>query len=385
MNGEDILINLRDSAETIGLNTLLDTIYNMKEGAVVKTIVLEELANGNGQRADEVLKNLGQLDLLGVDSKRYKSAVFELFNSTLTGMTKADAESSQSLMMLAHSLVNITNRMGVEVYEFLFLPLIANEKEDLISSVGVIQSGAKILAIRDGTEKFPGMDVDSFVSMAKTVLFFIAKNKTPETRSRAVEVLSNFGEPEVKKKLDEMLRGSDNWVKKIAEESIAIIRAREDFREALNHEKTFMKFYPYEGHPKRYFVSAVYGSMKTLMADTNEAKIPDTAESASAVRHLMSLAKSSSQWEEVFEDNPVEAEILRHDLQNVLFHFIKRGDNASLRNEAAAVLAEHGDKRATYIMDRIVKREERGAEVIRNVVPPKNQPQQTPKKKAVAC
>lgn len=358
----------------------------MKEGAVVKTIVLEELANGNGQRADEVLKNLGQLDLLGVDSERYKSAVFELFNATLVGITRADSESGQSLMLLAHSLVNITNRMGVEVYEFLFLPLIAKEEEDLISSVGVIQAGAETLAIREGTEKFPGMDVDSFVSMAKTVLFFIAKNKTPETRSRAVEVLSNFGEPEVKKRLDEMLRSNDNWVREIAEESIAIIRAREDFREALNHEKTFMKFYPYEGHPKRYFVSAVYSSMKTLMTNTNEAKIPDSAESASAIKHLLSLAKSASQWEQVFEDNPIEAEILKHDIQNVLFHIIKRGGNTSLRNEAAAVLAEHGDKRATYIMDRIVKREERGAEIIRNFIPPKRQPLPPPqKKKAVAC
>jgi|GEM_PF-5809783 len=357
----------------------------MKEGTIVKTIVLEELANGSGRRAEEVLKNLSQLEILGIDSARYKSAVFELFNATLVGMTRADSESGQELMMLAHSLVNTTNRMGVEVYEFLFLPLIAKENEDLISSVGVIQAGAKILAIRDGTEKFPGMDAESFVSMAKTVLFFIAQNKAPKTRSRAVEVLSNFGEPEVKKRLDEMLRGNDSWVKEIAEESIAIIRAREDLREALNHEKTFMKSYPYEGHPKRYFVSAVYGSMKALMSDVNEIKIADSAESASAIRHLMSLAKSSSQWEQVFEDNPVEAEILKHDIQNVLFHVIKRGDNALLRREAAAVLAEHGDERATYIMGRIVTRAERGAEVIRNYVLQKSQPQQPPKKKVAAC
>ncbi len=344
----------------------------MEKHTVVQNIVLEELANGNGKMAEKVLKKLHQLEILGVDTERYKAAVFELFDATLIGLTKENNISYEKLVDLGRSLVKITNRIDAEVYEYLFMPLVVDSAIDFQASIGVIQAGSKILRIKEGKDKFPGMNIEKFMSTVKTVLLYMAKKKSPEVRSRVVELLSNFNGSDVKQNLDEMTRGKDMWIREAAEESIAIVRAREDLKLAMNHEKAFMGLYPYEGHPKRYFVSAVYGSMRLLMLQTNERKIADTVESVSAVGHLTSLAKSFPSWkEEVFYDNPQEAEILKEDIQNVLFHVVKRAGNEGMAREAAAALATQGDKRVTDIFGKILKRRESGYQLISRYTIPK--------------
>ncbi|NYZ77644.1 hypothetical protein H0O02_05025, partial [Candidatus Micrarchaeota archaeon] len=127
----------------------------MEKATVVKTIVLEELANGDGERAESVLKTLGQLDLLlGADGERYKTAVLELMEATLQGLLKEDNPGRQKLADLGTSLVVLTGRFGYEVYEYLLMPvqleyrdLSIEEKYEYekIMPVAVIQAGARIV------------------------------------------------------------------------------------------------------------------------------------------------------------------------------------------------------------------------------------------------
>jgi hypothetical protein len=337
----------------------------MEGHTVIQKRTLEELADGNGERAEQVLKNIGQLELLGVNSERYASAVFELADATLIGITNADDASYEKFFSLGSSLVKLTHRIGAEVYEELFMILASPPNIDQQASISVIQAGAKILKIRDGVDRFPGMDVEKFMSVAKKVLLYMAKRKTPKIRTVVVELLANFGDSDIKQRLDEMMRGNDMWVKDAAEEAIAVVRAREDLRTALKHEKALLERYPYEGHPKRYFVSAVYDSMKLLMAQTNERNILDTIETASVARHLIYLAKSFDQWKkEVFDNNPTEADTLRYDIQNALFHVVKRANNRQLAKDAAATLATGGDDRVKNIIGKMLRRKESGHEFV---------------------
>ncbi|NYZ77320.1 hypothetical protein H0O02_03315, partial [Candidatus Micrarchaeota archaeon] len=255
-----------------------------------------------------------------------------------------------------------------------------------------IQAGARIVAIKESEDVLPGMDRERFLSIAKEVLLHIATKAGPETRVRAIEALANFEGSEVKKRLDVLVRNGDAGIKRIAEDSIAMIREREDLKEALNHERVFVGMYPYEGDPKRFFVSMVYDSVRLLMPAKGDRKITDSAESAAAIRQLVSLISSAPEWKNgVFGDDTVQAEILEADIQNALFHFIKRGENNGLRTEAAKALAANKDERAIAVFKKIVERKESGFELVgrytipKPVVQAKHSPPPVPGRKPTVC
>ncbi len=354
---------------------------------VVKPAVLEGLAKGVRQSADNVLRNISEIYELSMTNQR--KAVIELSEALVDGIT-SETYSVYHFEKLVFELVNLSQKLGLEVYESIFSLMypydnlsnktsqdLANRRRfDGMSMIKAIEAGARAVDIINGSVTLEEQDEERLLKTAEKALLYALKHGGPETKIKAAEALANFGGSEVKIELNEMIKKENENIllKKTIEETIDVISVKEAYERAMNNRKIIVSRYPDESLPQRFVIDIVYESIETLLYRRNIGK---NIECAVATRQLIHLLQSSSHWRNLFSSENkhdyekfLELDVILTDIQTALLHVVKRGNNEALQREALEVLANKGGSNIMDIFKEIFERRERGYDlVLKHIIP----------------